>query len=299
MLMVLAAIPVGNAVAGYSKGGNFSAPGYGARAWGMGGAAVAGGADEGAAYWNPALLSRLPAARLGFSYVNLVPGGDAQLSYLAYARVLREGPADDVGLEYALHAAGLIYQNLSLDLSDGQGYSEHALRLAYALSPDFFLSFGIGLNLLVARSDLSSFDAMGTSVDAGLRVMMLENLSLGFVARNVASRIMFDDSGDQGLQRSFTVALSTDVKDVLRLEADAVAAFGGLARFVLGGELTVFSNVLAVRGAVSVITAGENRTLPHLGIGIHVNRLSVDYNANFDEDTAFENTHRFSLGVRL
>jgi hypothetical protein len=36
-----------------------------------------------------------------------------------------------------------------------------------------------------------------------------------------------------------------------------------------------------------------------MGIGIHFDRIYIDYNANFDSEEAFENTHRFSLGIGL
>ncbi len=67
LTIVTAGVVFSPALAGYSRGGGFTDPGYGARAWGMGGAAVAVGSDEGATFWNPALLSLIERGRLGFS----------------------------------------------------------------------------------------------------------------------------------------------------------------------------------------------------------------------------------------
>jgi len=70
--------------AGYSQGGAFKSSSYGARAWGMGGAGVASVCDEGAVYWNPAMMAMLPSNSIGLSYVNLVEGTTARQSQLAY-----------------------------------------------------------------------------------------------------------------------------------------------------------------------------------------------------------------------
>ena len=60
----------------FSVGGSFAAPGYGARPWGMAGAAIASGADEASVYWNPAMLGLIDQHRVGLAYSNLIPGVD-------------------------------------------------------------------------------------------------------------------------------------------------------------------------------------------------------------------------------
>ncbi len=296
VLVVAAAAP---AFAGYSRGGGFTAPGYGARAWGLGGAATAIGADESATYWNPALLSHLGEKRLGFAYVDLVPGAEAQQSYLAFAMPLKEGPLEEPGLEYATHALGAIYGNLSLDLSDGKKYTENSLLIGYSYAPAYFISVGASFGMLFSAGDLDNFDAKGTTVSAGIRIALLEKLSLGLVARNMFSKILFDSGENVSLERAFTLGLGYQLFDTVSLEGDFVNAYGGLARMVIGGEATLFSDLLVLRGGLSAITSGENRSIPHLGIGVHFNRIYIDYNANFDSEEAFENTHRFSLGIGL
>lgn len=287
------------AMAGYSRGGGFTAPGYGTRAWGLGGAAIAIGADESAAYWNPALLSHLGNKRLGFSYVDLVPGAEAQQSYLAFAMPLKEGPLDEPGLAYAEHSLGAIYGNLSLDLSDGKKYTENSLLVAYSYAPAYFVSIGASLGMLFSAGDLDNFDSKGTTFSAGLRIALLEKLSLGFVARNMFSKLMFDSGDNVSLERAYVLGLGYQLFDSVSLEGDFVSAYGGVARMVIGGEAKLFSDLLILRGGLSSVTAGENRSIPHMGIGVHFNRIYIDYNANFDSEEAFENTHRFSLGIGL
>jgi hypothetical protein len=265
----------------------------------MGGAAVALGADEGATFWNPALLSLLGRGRLGLSYVELVPGTDARHSYLAYARPLKRGIADEPGMAFNEHALGLVYGNLLLDISDGRKYTENSLLIGYSYSPEYFVSFGASAGVLLASSDVGEFDARGTTFTAGIRVVLLEKLALGVVLRNAFSYVMFDSGEDYALDRSLTIGLGVPLLKNATIEGDVVGAFGGIARVVLGGEAMFFSDLLALRGGISAVTVGENRVMPHMGIGVGFRSFRLDYNANFDSEEAFGTTHRFSLGAGI
>lgn len=265
----------------------------------MGGAAVAWGSDEGATFWNPALLSLLDGGRLGLSYVNLVEDATARQSYLAYARQLKRAPVDNGEPAFNEHAFGVLYGNLLLELSDGQKYTENSLLIGYSYSPEHFVSIGASVNVLFSSGDIGEFDAKGTSVNLGLRALLVEHLTLGVMCRNMFSRVLFETGEDYSLQRAFILGLAYNMFPNAVLEADVVGAYGGIARVVLGGEATFFSDVLALRGGISGITSGENRTLPHMGIGVHLSRIRLDYNANFDTEEAFGNTHLFSLSIGL
>lgn len=287
------------AFAGYSRGGSFCAPGYGARAWGLGGAAIAIGSDEGSTYWNPALLSLLDRGQLGLSYVEPVPGADVRQSFLAYARPLKRGVADEPELAFNEHALGILYSNLYLEVPDGRAYTENSLLIGYSYSPEYFVSIGASVGVLLASGEIGNNDAKGTTLNAGVRVALLEHLTLAAVVRNAFSYMMFDSGEDYPLDRSLTIGLGARLRDNATLEGDIVGAFGGIARVVLGGEAVLFSDLLALRGGVSAITAGESRVVPHMGIGVGFRRFRLDYNANFDGEEAFGDTHRFSLAVGL
>ena len=103
----------------------------------------------------------------------------------------------------------------------------------------------------------------------------------------------------QGDAITYVLGLGYQLFESVSLEGDVVTGYGSIARMVLGGEAKLFSDLLILRGGLSAITTGENRTVPHMGIGIHFKRIYIDYNANFDSEEAFENTHRFSLGIVL
>ncbi|GEM_PF-1366968 len=284
---------------GYSHGGAFKVPGYGGRAWGMGGAAASLGGDESAAYWNPAFLSCLENDYAGLSYVNLIAGVKAGQSYIAYARVLKDSPAGETDRKIARHAAGVIYGNLSLGLAGGGDYSENSVRLAYAYTPDYFLSLGAAASMLISRSDVPGFDSRGSNIDVGLRLQISESTSLGLVLRNAVSRLLYGDGRDYALSRSYTLALSFSPAGKLLLACDCIFSQSGLSRAVLGGEYPLLANRVFLRSAGAYLPAGGGRFIPYLGMGFRFNRFLFQYNANFDSEDAFEDTHRFSVGLEL
>jgi hypothetical protein len=286
--------------AGYSKGGAFRTPGYGARAWGMGGAATVTVDDEGAVSWNPAMLSQLRGSAAGASYVNLVAGATARQSQVAYARVLQGSEAGESGAVVARHAVGAMYTNLHLGLSGGDGYDENLLRLAYAYSPDYFVTFAIAGDFFVSTSDVSGFDAGGSSVDFAVRFMLTARVNVGVVARNAFSRYSYEDGVDFSRERAFVFAAGSDAIPYARVEGDVVFEHGDVGRVIGGFETDYLFDVLCLRAGAATIASGETRGVPYFGFGLRGGeRLRIDYNANIDDDKAFEDTHRFSLSVAI
>jgi len=293
-------VGTGRAEAGYSRGGAFTTPGYGARAWGMGGAATLTVEDEGAVFWNPAMMGRFQARNLvGASYVNLVAGATARQSQLAYGRTLEAGTPGEGRKPFARHAVGALYTNVHFDIQGDVGYDEHTFRLAYAFTPDPFISFGIAGDLLISRSDVPDFDALGSSVDFALRAELLDGLSLGLVARNAFSQYRFN-YGDQIVrEREFVLAVATDALPVVTAEGDIVWAHHDVARLTLGAETDYLFDRLALRAGLGLVRIGESRSVPYAGFGFRAGAVTLHYNANFDQETALSDTHRFSVSVRL
>lgn len=285
--------------ADFSVGGSFAAPGYGARAWGMAGAAIASVADEGATYWNPAMLGLVGGHDLGIAYANLIPGVDARQSYLAYAQPIKQGQADEPGLEHALHAVGAIYGNLVLELADGQTYSENMLRISYAYTPLYFMSFGVSFAGLHTSSDIPNFGGQGTALDIGLRLALTQKFTFAVVVRNVLSQLSFEDGTELSLPRAVVFGVAYRVRDNLVLEGDLESKYGGVSRAILGGEYTVYDEVLAVRAGGAALTSGENRTIPYLGAGVRFRGFHFDYAVDFDMEEAFDNSQRVSLGLEF
>lgn len=287
------------ALAGYSKGGAFVSPGYGARAWGMGGATVATLDDEGSIYWNPGMMAMVPSHTVGASYIDLVAGATAHQSQLAYVHVLKAIEPDEADRTTGRHAAGVLYTNLRLGIQSGESYDENTLRLAYAYTPDYFISFAFAAEAFASHSDVPGFKARGTSVDGALRVMLTKNMTLGFVVRNAFSRYSYTDGADFKREREFVLGVSTGATRFARIEGDVVWAHGDPSRWLIGAESDYLFGILALRAGFAVIKAGESRSLPYFGFGVRYSRLALHYNANFDKETAFADTHRFTLSVSL
>jgi hypothetical protein len=292
-------IACSTAHAGWSEGGAFKSPGYGARAWGLGGAAVATVNDESAVQWNPAMLGLLESNTVGASYINIVPGATAKQSQLAYARVIKRSGRNVEGITVARHAAGILFTNLQLGIQSGESYDENTIRLAYAYTPDFFVTFAIGIDLFASSSEVRGFDGKGSSVDGALRVILTENFSVGLVARNAFSRLSYNDGGDFRKEREFQLGLSSKSIERVTIEGDVMVAHGKLARWMIGAESEYLFNVLSLRAGYALIRPGESRTVPYFGFGARVSHVSVHYNANLDKEYAFSDTHRFTLSVSL
>jgi len=288
-----------DAFAGFSRGGAFKSPGYGARAWGMAGAAVSTIDDEGAVYWNPAMLALVGSSTVGASYIDLVPGASAHQSQLAYVHVIQQTDHDTTVRHVARHVVGALYTNLRLGIHSGESYDENTLRLAYAYTPDYFLSFAIAGDVFASTSEVGGFKSKGTSVDLAFRIMLTENVTVGLVARNAFSRYSYNDGTDYRREREFVLGIASRRISYVTIEGDVVWAHGDASRWVLGAETQYLFNVLALRGGIAAIRTGESRTVPYFGFGARISRLSLHYNASLDNENAFADTHRFTLSVSL
>ena len=306
-LLVASILGSENARASSSNGGAFKSSAYGARAWGMGGAGLATISDEGAVHWNPAMLSLLPSNMAGASYINLIEGTTARQSQVAYAHIFKTSERDDFRGTVACHAVGAMFTNLHLGINEGvdannngkTNYDENIFRVAYAYSPDYFISFGFAGEIFMSTSDIPGFESVGSSIDAAMRLWLLENLSVGMVLRNAFSRYSYDDGQDFRRDREFAVGVSTKTIPRATVEADLVFAHGDLARAIIGGETDYFYNHLALRAGLAAINTGEGRSVPYLGFGVKFDRFKLHYNANLDDENAFGDTHRFSLSIAI
>jgi len=284
----------------YSLGGAFRHPGYGARAWGMGGAAVATVDDEGAVYWNPAMLALVRGSTIGASYVNLVPGTTAQQSQLAYVHVISRNLGEG-GHDSARHVAGLLYTNINLGIAESNSYEENLLRVVYAFTPDHFISVGFSFEAFFSTSDVDNFGAVGTTVDGSLRLQLTQNTTVGLVVRDAFSRYSFEDGADFHKERNWNIGIGFSGLPFLSLEGDAVYDHHGIARLLAGVETDYILGHLALRAGASRLSSGTGRTTMHAGLSVRAisERFFLHYNYNLDEASALEDTNRFTLSFVL
>jgi len=289
-----------NAAGQASVGGAFRQPGYGARVGAMGGAGAALVGDESAVYWNPAMMALMSNTTVGMSYVNLVPGTTARQSQFAYAIVLEEND-QDIDRATARHVIGVLYTNVRLDINEDNNYTENLLRVAYAFTPEHFITFAGSIEGFFSRSSVDNFGAVGTTVDAAVRLNLTRYMTLGVVARDAFSRYSYSDGVDYNKDRGFTAALGYTRLRLVDLEADVWWDYGAASRFVLGAETEYIGGFLALRAGVASLRAGVGRTVLSAGLGVRAyrERIHLHYNVNLDEETAFGDTHRFTLSVTL
>jgi len=136
-------------------------------------------------------------------------------------------------------------------------------------------------------------------VDAAVRLALLEELTLGFVARNAFSRYSYDDGLDFSREREFAFGVSAAYIPHATIEGDIVFAHGSLSRAIFGGETEYLFDLLALRAGFAVLRSGKMRHVPYFGAGFRLSRLTLHYNANLDDEIAFDSTHRFSLSLSL
>lgn len=280
-----------------SRGGAFRLPDYGARAWGMGGAAIATVDDESAVEWNPAQLAVLRTHVVGASYVNLVEGTTARQSQIAYARVIQRRTDDP---SVARHAAGVQFTNLHLVIAGGEAYDENHLRLAYAYTPDAFLTFAVGASIFFSSSDVPDFDAFGSSVDFALRVDLTESVNVGMVGRDLFSRYSYGNGADYSKTRGLALGVATTAIPYVTAEIDVAYDHGDYARTMVGAESAYIMGHLSLRAGFASLSSGDSRSIPYFGLGLRAGheRFILHYAASFDDgEEAFGNTHRFSVGL--
>ncbi len=282
--------------AGSSEGGAFRLPGYGARAWGMAGAAVVIIDDESAVDWNPAGLARAPRSA-GVSYQSLVPGVSIGESQAVFLMPLGSSRVENT----STHVVGAMFTNLSADVVGGESYHENHLRLAYALTPEPLVTIAIAAQVFTSSSGVAGFDALGSSIDFAGRLALSRNWALAFVARDAFSRYSYDDGHDYQLAREYVVGLATHSLRRVAIEADAVHSYGSWSRAMIGAESDYLFAHVALRGGVALLRAGDTRTVPSFGASARAfdGRVTLHYAASFDDAEAFGTTHRVSLGVRF
>ncbi len=290
----------------YSRGGAFRGPGFGARAYGLGGGGIAltGGVD--AVYWNPAMLPRSQRGEVGGSLVNLFPDGLARQTQLGGTFFLERNDTDDINGALARQSFGVMLTNMRLELTDGDNYAENTLRLAYAYTPEALVTFAAAFDVLFSNSDTPDFSAAGTSVDLAARLELTPSLTMAAVVRNAFSRYSYSDGLDYDRERQVAIGFAASPIDQLSLVTDFAFEHGDAAQVSFGGE-GVLANLLALRAGWTIRNTGESRSYPQFGIGLlavdrqlglGVSGIRFDYAATLDEETAFDQLHRFALAIQ-
>ena len=258
-----------------TRGLGFLKIGVGAEAIGMGESQVAFSQDLFASYWNPAGLSLMQRAQLGFMHNSWFEGINHE--FVGYVRPL--GAFGVVATTFSYLSYGELDRR---DAEGNQGKAFHPYDMAFVLSygRKFTSDFSMGVNAKFLREQIDDKKAKAIAFDFGGRYDVPNSqLTLGFNLQHLGTKVKFvEESFDLPLNVKLGVAYKlldnsiavaadinrpwdNDVNIGLGIEYTPIRPFHLRSgyRYSLGG------NDL---GAVSGLTAG---------LGVSIESYQIDY----------------------
>ncbi len=299
MLVFVAALAGAHAVHAetYARGGVFLPLGHGARAHGLGGAAVVSTLDDAAVAWNPANLTWLPpGAGLTLMHAELLPGIDDGYETASYGRAAgpRLGSGDEVRRP-ARYGYGLLFTHLGLDFATSS-WSENALTLAGAIALENFISVGAGVKLLGVANDFADGDGRGVGLDLAFSALVTDRLTAALVVHDAWTRVRFDTRTWQTQSRTFDAGIALRVRTAWLAEVD-VRMGTHLQSTAVGLEWNARRDLLWLRGGWTSLETGSGRGYPSAGAGLRFDRFGLDYGVSFDDAGGLDLGHRVSLHI--
>lgn len=266
--------------------------GAGARALGMGGAAVALVDDVTATVWNPAGLTRLGLYATQFGSMTSFMTQDRSLNYLGFAQHV-EGRGD----------FGVALQHYAMDKIDGFDAAgnpagsfsdqELALGLSYANLIDYRFRYGITVRGL--WQGLAEARAVGYGGDLGIQFQpsLASDFSLGLNLQNPVGALTWDSGRQDVVAPNLKLGLADKtLNGRLAIAADMDLPLGavGSPSPHLGAELWLIEG-LAIRG-------GLNRQDPSLGATWAYQFYQIDYAWEWAQNQ-LGNSQQLSLILRF
>jgi hypothetical protein len=283
----------------YSGGGTFLALGHGARAHGLGGGALAIGRDDAAAYWNPANLPWMTThSSATLMHAAIFPEVDNGYETASYGRTA--GPRLGQPVQRVRPTAwgfGVFVAHLGLGFETGD-WSENRVQVAAAYALTNYATLGVGAKLLWLTNDFESGNARGGGFDAGLSLLLTDDLFVAAVVRDAYTEVHFDTERIETPSPGFELGINYHWR-TLELELDGTGRESGLQRTSVGAEWHPWRDQVVVRGGWTVIQAGERRNYPSAGLGVRARMFVIDYGAAFDNEDALGIGQRFSLRVEF
>jgi hypothetical protein len=273
-----------------SHAGPYLRMGVGARALAMGGAFTAIADDATAAYWNPAGLVQIENIELTFMYAaNMAV--DRQLNYFAYTHWLGMG-----GLGVSWLNAGMSDVPRYDDMGNHRGtddIGDNAIMFSYGMEVG---TLNLGGTAKVLHSDVMGETETGFGLDAGAMFFATDNVSVGFVMRDIGSQYGDVDvplnwrigGAVRTLDGALTVGLDVDkVQDIDQYDIRLGGEFG----------MEVHPDYFAFfRAGVQNVRDAAYAT----GLGIRVPYVQFDYTYMTEPDEeVLGNNHRISVTARF
>ena len=319
-LLVCCTVPiglvVGQAEATKYAGETFSV-GVGARALGMGGAAVAVAGDVTSGYWNPASLVDVERTEIGLMHSERF-GGVVNYDYLGMARPLGRDAA--LGLTLIRQGVSNIpvtrlidperppfyveADTLVLNIEDLRVDNSAEYQLALTCGRQWSEALDLGASIKFIYKDVVGENGYGAGLDAGARWALSQEFSAGLKLQDLTLTPLVWSNGSvetilpsarlgfawfRPLRNSTTLLVAAD--GVTLFEGRDFAAQLGSAfvsvDFAVGAEVWMAERI-AMRAGLDIgeLTAGAS---------LRLGRIDLDY--AFRRQADFDDTHR--LGLRL
>jgi len=269
------------------------------RAIGMGEAFVAIADDYSACYFNPAGLLQIIRRELGTMYMDWYSLGLLKQSFLSYVE-----PSTGMG------AGGISWSRLSADLEPEKwncdlysySYGQFLSGDKLTTSRKTFNSWGVNLKYLKQTSDWGS--ANGYSLDVGF-LMRGRKISWGANIQDLISQINWSTERKEIIPTNIKLGTVYRFTPYFLTALDIDASWQNLPKNIhLGNEWWVRPNIALRLGAVKTFQKNADFTLS-TGLGIYLPLEKkkwismVIFNYAFSYNESLDNTHYFSLSLRL
>jgi hypothetical protein len=308
----------------------FLSVGVSARANAMGGAFTSVVNDASALYWNPAGAADLIKYEAMFTYTSLFSDLDINLDY--FALVI---PAEDVG-NFGLSITALDYGDMDVTTEyypEGTGEKFSAASYAFGLSYARYFTdwFAAGMTIKYVTEGIFNSSASGVAFDIGtIFKTPFYGIKFATVITNYGPPmqmsgedllIRYDsDPNRQGnnetvdayyktdsfeLPLSLQIGISKDFEFLdgqrLIIAVDAAHPSDNLEYLNIGGELSIFDNILSLRGGYKGLFLEDNQEGLTLGAGLNyaLGIFSFGFDYSYQEYKYLSYTNSFGVSFKF
>lgn len=308
--------------------GKFLSIGIGPRAIGMGGAYTSLASDPSAMYWNPAGLSFLTKNEAMFSSNQLF--ADIKLTFFGVA--IPAGEIGTFGASVTALTMGDMYVTTE-NYPEGTGETFTAGSYAFALSYSKKITedFSVGMNVKYVTENIFNSSANGVAFDIGtIFHTPFWGINFSSSISNYGSKLQMSgedlltrhdpDPTNAGNNPAIDVNYATDEFELpLRLQigiskeisifdehkfifaVDATHPNDNSQYLNIGGELSLFSDLLCLRGGYKQLFMKDNQEGLTLGVGVHysLSVVAVGFDYAFQQYKYLGNTHSFGVNLKF
>jgi len=308
----------------------FLSVGIGPRANAMGGAFTSVANDASALYWNPAGAADLTKYEAMFTYTNLFKDLNINLNY--FALVI---PAEDLG-NFGVSITALDYGDMDVTTEyypEGTGEKFSAASYAFGLSYARNITewFAAGMTVKYITEGIFNSKANGFAFDVGTVFKTpFYGIKFATIITNYGSKmqmtgedllIRYDsDPNRQGNNETVDAYYKTDEFELpLRLQigiskdfeffdgqrltiaVDATHPNDNAEYVNIGGEFSIFDNLLSLRGGYKALFLDNNQEGLTLGAGLNyvLGVFAVGFDYSYQEFEFLSYTHSFGVSFKF